>query len=141
MPPGRASSSSTSVPLSFQAKPTIRLIDISLVSMFMMDRLDSSNCWCDVQSRAPEIIAGLKPLRGIDTGSPGGRQSNTDSPTISAGFCSVRIGTFTSEPGNRRVGLDIRRRRRTDVGVAPYPVTDGSSRPPGDGRMARRRCK
>ena len=77
---GEGNSSSTSVPLSFQTKPTILLIEISLVSMFMMDRPDSSNCWCDVQSRAPEIVAGLKPLRGIDTGSRGGRQSNTGSP-------------------------------------------------------------
>ena len=60
---GEGNSSSTSVPLSFQTKPTILLIEISLVSMFMMDRPDSSNCWCDVQSRAPEIVAGLKPLR------------------------------------------------------------------------------
>ena len=107
---------------------------ISLVSISMMDFPVSSEGWTLLLSLASATVPGLKPLSGIDTGNTDGRQSNTVSPTTSAGFCKVRSSPSSTASDNSRLGCEDRWSRLADFGVDPRPVFGVDPGCPDDGR-------
>ena len=119
----------------------MRSIVISFVSMSIMDCPSPREGLNPLVPLTFSRVPGLNALNGIETGSPGGRQSITVAPIMSAGFWTVSNGSSPTASDITRTGRESRCDCLADLGVTHRPVSGGDAGSPvvlrGVGKRAR----